>query len=160
MLPLHGDLLLQSVGERKGLALAAPTGRVRFERLTRRDAPESSIAALATGPVSCLMLGLWTHPPDYCAEIDQITAAFGDLIAQMPTVRMGDFNAGPKLGESYIKGGAVFGRLAEHGLVSAYHAHHGLGHGHEQHGPTSTASGPTSPGTSTTAFCLRRCCRR
>ncbi len=34
---------------------------------------------------------------------------------------------------SYIKGGAVFGRLAELGLVSAYHAHHRLGHGQEQH---------------------------
>lgn len=134
VLPLHGDLLLQSVGERKGLALAAPTGRVKFERLTRHDAPESSIAALATGPVSCLMLGLWTHPPDYRAEIDRLTNAFSDLIAQMPTVLLGDLNTGPKLGDSYIKGGAVFGRLAKLGLVSAYHEHHALQHGQEQHG--------------------------
>lgn len=133
-LPLHGELLLQSVGAWKGLALAAPAGRVKFERLTRHDAPESSIAAIATGPLSCLVLGLWTHPPDYRAEIDQLTRAFGDLIAQMPTVLLGDLNTGPKLGDPYIKGGAVFGSLAKHGLVSAYHAHHALEHGQEQHG--------------------------
>jgi hypothetical protein len=57
-LPFHGDLLLQSVGERKGLALAAPTGRVKLERLVRPEAPVSSIAALATGALSCLVLGL------------------------------------------------------------------------------------------------------
>jgi exodeoxyribonuclease-3 len=134
VLPLHGDLLLQSVGKWKGLALAAPTGRVTFERLTRRDAPESSIAAVASGPLPCLVLGVWTHPPDYRAEIDQLTNAFGDLISQLPTVLMGDFNTGPKLGTSHIKGGAIFGRLADLGLVSAYHAHHGLEHGQEQHG--------------------------
>lgn len=133
VLPLHGDLLLQPVGKGKGLALAAPTGRVTFERLTRHDAPESSIAAVASGPLPCLVLGVWTHPPDYRAEIDQLTKAFGDLIAQMPTVLMGDFNTGPKLGTSYIKGGAIFGRLANLGLVSAYHAHHGLEHGQERH---------------------------
>jgi exodeoxyribonuclease III len=63
-----------------------------------------------------------------------LTAAFGDFIAEMPTVLLGDLNTGPKLGNSFIKGGAVFGRLAELGLVSAYHAHHGIGHGQEQHG--------------------------
>ena len=126
-------MLLQSVGKWKGLALAAPTGRVTFERLTRRDAPESSIAAVASGPLPCLVLGVWTHPPDYRAEIDQLTNAFGDLIAQMPTVLLGDFNTGPKLGASYIKGGAIFGRLANLGLVSAYHAHHELEHGQERH---------------------------
>jgi endonuclease/exonuclease/phosphatase family metal-dependent hydrolase len=132
-LPLHGDLLLQSVGDRKGLALAAPTGRVKLERIERADAPASSIAALATGPLECLLLGVWTHPPDYRAEIDQLTAAFGDLIAQMPTVLMGDLNTGPRLGESFIKGGEVFARLADIGLVSAYHAHHGVLHGQERH---------------------------
>jgi endonuclease/exonuclease/phosphatase family metal-dependent hydrolase len=144
-LPLQGDLLLQSVGDRKGLALAAPTGRVKLERIERAEAPVSSIAALATGPLECLVLGVWTHPPDYRAEIDQLTAAFGDLIAKMPTVLMGDLNTGPRLGESFIKGGEVFARLADLGLVSAYHAHHGVTHGQETHATYFHASTGHSP---------------
>lgn len=145
VLPLHGEILLQSVGERKGLALAAPTGRVKLERIQRTDAPVSSIAAIATGPLQCLVLGVWTHPPDYRAEIDQLTAAFTDLITQMPTVLMGDLNTGPRLGEPNIKGGAVFTRLADLGLVSAYHAHHGVPHGQEQHATYFHASGGHTP---------------
>lgn len=142
VLPLHGELLLQSVG---GLALAAPTGRVKLERIQRAEAPVSSIAALATGPLECLVLGVWTHPPDYRAEIDQLTAAFGDLIAEMPTVLLGDLNTGPRLGEPYIKGGDVFTRLEDLGLVSAYHAHNGLTHGQETHATYFHASSGHSP---------------
>lgn len=58
---------------------------------------------------------------------------FGDLIAAHPTLLLGDLNTGPKLGEPYIRGGDVFGRLAQRGLVSAYHAHHRCAHGAETH---------------------------
>lgn len=145
VLPLHGEVLQQNVGESKALALAAPTGRVQFERLVRPEAPVSSIAALATGPLPCLVLGLWTHPPDYRAEVDQILAAFGDLIATTPTVMLGDLNTGPKLGDPYIKGKEVFGRLNDLGLFSAYHAAQGIEHGYETHATYFHASGGNSP---------------
>jgi len=131
-LPLQGDILLQAFGA-KGLALASVGGRFALERVDRPAAPTSSIAAIATGPFKCLVLGQWTHPPDYRAEILQLVGAYADLIAQMPTVLMGDLNTGPQVGNPPIRGGEVFGRLDELGLVSAYHAHHGVTHGHETH---------------------------
>ena len=91
------------------------------------------------------MLGLWTHPPDYRAEIDQALSAFGDLIAEMPTVLLGDLNTGPKVGDPYIRGKDVFARLGERGLFSAYHAHHGVEHGSESHATYFHASGGNSP---------------
>jgi endonuclease/exonuclease/phosphatase family metal-dependent hydrolase len=144
-LPLGGDLILQTVGGAKGLALAAPSGRFTFERVSRVDAPVSSIAAIARGPLECLVLGQWTHPPNYQAEILQLVDAFGDLIRRMPTVLMGDLNTGPQVGNPSIRGGDVFGRLRERGLASAYHLHHGVDHGYEGHATYHHASGGNTP---------------
>jgi exodeoxyribonuclease III len=133
VLPLDGDILLQTVNQHKGLALASINDRYTLERVERPGAPLSSIAAIARGPVTCLILGQWTHPPDYRAEIDQLVGAFSDLAAQMPTVLIGDLNTGAQLGNPSIKGGEVFDRLASLGFASAYHLHHSVGHGYEQH---------------------------
>ena len=140
-LPLGGDLLLQTVSATKGIALASAGGRFTLERVSRPSAPVSSIAAIARGPLDCLVLGQWTHPPDYRAEILQLVDAFRDLIGGMPTVLMGDLNTGPQLGDPTIRGGEVFGRLRELGLSSAYHLHHGVDHGHETHATYYHASG-------------------
>jgi len=144
-LSFAGDVLQQTVTSAKGLALASPNGRFSLSRLSRPGAPTSSIAAIADGPVRFLLLGSWTHPPAYRAEVDQLVAAYADVSATMPTVLLGDLNTGPALGNPVIRGGALFQRLEALGLVSAYHVHHGVNHGHETHATYYHSSSGNTP---------------
>ncbi len=97
-----------------------------------------------TGRYSFNLLALWVKPaakePDdrscrYLRQIEKALDTYSTFMAERDTVVLGDFNTssafapGPRLTHD-----GLVTRLAEHGLSSAYHAHHNsAAHGAEAH---------------------------
>ena len=136
-LPLSGQFISHRVNAAKGIALGSPHDIYKVSELEPRAAGgRAVVAASVTGPTSFNAFGLWSQPPRYVDDVMRTLDAFGDILRSGPAVLMGDFNSGISLSavrppvEAHTR---MLAALADFGLVSAYHAFHGVEHGHEVH---------------------------
>lgn len=136
-LPLMGQALVRRVAAGKGIALAAPDTQYRLTKLeARAEAGRATIAAAAAGAVSFTALGIWSQAPKYVDDVMRSVDAYADVLSHGPAVVLGDLNSGTALGtgrpptKSHLR---MVHALRDIGLVSAYHAFHGVEHGRETH---------------------------
>jgi endonuclease/exonuclease/phosphatase family metal-dependent hydrolase len=146
--PLSGPVITRRVNPRKGIALASVSDRCRIvavESSENVDLAPQSIAAHVTQldgdgeeAAAFFLLGVWAHPPDYADDVLRAVQAHASAFRAGPAVVMGDFNSGTRLfpgtPEPATRGHLeLVRRLGALGLVSAYHAFHGMEHGQETH---------------------------
>lgn len=110
----------------------------RLARISQHpNAGRAAIAASVDGPLAFNLLGIWATAPRYCADVLASLAAYEDIFRAAPTLVVGDLNSGSSLttGAATLTRGhaALVDRFASLGLVSAYHAFHGVPHGGEVH---------------------------
>jgi endonuclease/exonuclease/phosphatase family metal-dependent hydrolase len=136
-LPFVGQVVTRRVNDRKGIALASLNTAYELSPVrARRSSGDAVIAAHVRGPVSFLALGIWSHHRDYSADVMRSVHAYRALLRSGPAVVMGDLNIGVRLdGPRAISPGhsSIVDTLGRLGLVSAYHAFHGVEHGLETH---------------------------
>ncbi|MES1256599.1 MAG: endonuclease/exonuclease/phosphatase family protein [Acidobacteriota bacterium] len=136
-LPLSGQFINHRVNASKGIALGAPRNIYHVSALEPR--PESGravVAAAVVGPTSFSAFGLWSQGPHYVDDVMRTLDAYDDILRAGPAVVMGDFNSGTNLGGKRSPAMAhtrMLAAFADLRLVSAYHAFHGVEHGHETH---------------------------
>ena len=99
----------------------------RIAAIRARDVPRYIIPVQVTGPVSFLLLAVWSQKdPDfsYVRGVIRAVDCYRDLIGAQPTVVAGDFNSNAiwdykrPAGQNHS---GLVRNLAELGLVSAYH---------------------------------------
>lgn len=140
-LPLEGDVITRRINARKGIALATLSPHYRCTEMRPpeiHDSPSifATVSAAATGRALFAVLGLWAHGPDYAADVRQTLDRHADLLRSGPAIVLGDLNSGTRLSApqaSTANHDRVVNAMTEHGLVSAYHAFHGVEHGRETH---------------------------
>ena len=102
-----------------------------------RGAGKSAFAAVVGGPASFHLLAVWTKPrPSYVGALDAALTRHRRFLAAAPAVVAGDFNSNVMLDRPRTSAphARLVRRLEEElGLVSAYHAHHGIDQGMETH---------------------------
>jgi len=127
----------QRVNVRKGIALGSLDSTYSIAKLKpRANGGRAVVGARVTGPVSFVVLGIWSQGPRYVDDVMRTLDAYGRILRSGPAVVMGDLNSGTNLaGETSINKGhsRIVAALADRGLVSAYHAFHGVEHGQEAH---------------------------
>jgi endonuclease/exonuclease/phosphatase family metal-dependent hydrolase len=114
-----------------------PSGALGLKPLEILDDTRTSALPLAvTGDVAFNVLAVWAHPP-YVEDLLSALDTYGALLKSGPAVVVGDFNSAAVFDRKKHPARshrALVARLRdEFGLVSAYHAHHQLGHGEERH---------------------------
>lgn len=121
---------------RQGIGVVA-SGEFRISPVKPRDVPRYTIPMNITGPVSFLLLAVWSQqdrPYRYVKGIIRAVDCYRDLIKAQPTVIVGDFNSNTiwdhKRPNDQNHSGLVR-TLADLGLVSAYHHFYGEAHGAE-----------------------------
>jgi len=146
---VQAKAVVRQVKQRKGVALAAVNPEYTLAEIPRpRGAGRAVVAAVVTGPVSFNAIGLWAQGPNYAADVLKSLKAFAKVMRSGPTVVMGDFNSGTKLGPAgRLTTGhpPVVNALSALGLVSAYHAFHGVDHGQETHATYRHLFKPSQP---------------
>jgi hypothetical protein len=132
----NGATLWFGDNPRQGIAIIASSG-YRIAAIQARDVPRYVIPVQVTGPVSFLLLAVWSQQDPHFRYVKGIIRAvdcYRDLIAAQPTVVAGDFNSNTiwdyKRPEGQNHSGLVR-ELADLGLVSAYHQFYGEAHGSE-----------------------------
>lgn len=119
-------------GWNKGLAVLA---RAPYSIESREPSEPFAVSTVVTGSTRFRFVGFWAMTESHAGYTypRQATRVIGDLPDDgLPTVVAGDFNASKS--EAHL---ANVRRLYELGLVSAYHAHHGLDHSGVEAHPTS-----------------------
>jgi Endonuclease/Exonuclease/phosphatase family len=148
-LPLSGQFISQRVNAGKGIALGSPHDIYNVSELEPRPASgRAVVAAAVTGPASFNAFGLWSQEPHYVDDVMRTLDAFEDVLRSGPAVVMGDFNSGTSLSEprsSAVAHARMLAAFADLGLVSAYHAFHGVEHGHETHPTYRHRFNPSEP---------------
>ena len=95
------------------------------------------LAADVSGDVSFVVFGMWSHGRDSRGYVDDVLRsldAFSDVIQSRPTIILGDMNSGTTLDGLVSKHHTgLIEAFSDLGLVSAYHASHGIELGHEKH---------------------------
>ena len=128
-----------SNASRLGIQVRAFNG-YRLTRIRKAAAGLPNCVApvrVSGGPVDFNLLAVWTWPaPSYTQAFLNGLAAYARLLQRGPAVVAGDFNGNPV----FDKPGARnkwwtlgFEQLHAAGLVSAYHRHHGVPFGGEEH---------------------------
>lgn len=121
---------------RQGIAVIASAG-YRITAVQAREVPRYIIPIQVSGPVSFLLLAVWSQQdPEfrYVKGIIRAVDCYRDLIVGQPTVVAGDFNSNTiwdykrPVGQNHS---GLVRNLAELGLVSAYHHFYGEAHGTE-----------------------------
>lgn len=125
----------------KGLAIYAPSAHqlVVVPPPTANGARHAIAARAELDGGHVTLLGLWTvpHPrgaraTPYMNAVEQLLADYDKLLEQGTTIVAGDFNcsaqSSPDAFPQFLK--AIRDR---YGLASAYHAHHGIQPGNEDH---------------------------
>ena len=101
------------------------------------SAVQAAFPVVVTGPSSFHLLAVWTKPkPGYSLGLWQELDAHREFLLAAPSVVLGDFNTNArwKHPRAVADHDRVVTRLeTEFGLVSAYHAHHGVAQGAEAH---------------------------
>ena len=112
-----------------GLAVCA-TGDYRICPGPQRDVPRYTVAIQVNGPISFLLLAVWTKTDEqyrYVKSVIRAVECYRDLIIEQPTVIIGDFNSNKiwdyKRPPDQNHSGLVR-NLVGLGLVSAYHEFH------------------------------------
>ena len=132
---LDGRVVWTGDNPSHGLGIVAHQGW----KLTLLDdglGPAHTIAARVDGPEQFNLIGVWTlRTPSYVEAMYSVLEHFGRLIRQAPTVIAGDFNTSSTFDtpNSRLNHAEIVRRMEDLGLVSAYHAFHGEGHGEETH---------------------------
>ena len=108
------------------------------------DVPKYVVPIAVSGPVDFTMLAVWSkdkQPYRYIRAVVKAVEMYRGLIAASPTVLIGDFNSNVIWDKGHprdLNHSSLVKKLAELGLVSAYHAFH-----NEQQGAVSV---PLLPG--------------
>jgi endonuclease/exonuclease/phosphatase family metal-dependent hydrolase len=82
------------------------------------------------------VLGLWARGPNYATDVMRTLRSHADLLLAGSSVVLGDFNSGSRLGLAASvtrRHVDVLNLCQSFGLVSAYHAFHGVTPGCERH---------------------------
>lgn len=122
----------QAGGWEKGLAVLA---RAPYTIESREPSEPFAVSTVVTGPTRLRFVGFWAMTESHAGYTypRQATRVIGGLPDdELPTVVAGDFNASKS--EAHL---ANVRRLNDRGLISAYHAHHGLEHDGVEAHPTS-----------------------
>lgn len=113
--------------ERKGLGVAA-FGDTRIAVVDERRSPWVLPVEVADGPDTWLLLATWTvqrtGAPNYAKQVAQIIEAYAEELGSGKAVLAGDLNSSVHTADNRQHQRNV-GRLAEFGMVSAFHAHAG-----------------------------------
>lgn len=121
----------------QGVAVVATPEYELAPLATDLELPRYVIPVQVSGPVSFLLLAVWTHrEPTYVDPLLRAIGLFGDQMAAQPTVVMGDFNSNACWDHQHNPArnhSALVARLHELGLVSSYHSWTGNAHGAEDH---------------------------
>lgn len=111
---------------RQGIAVRVSDG-YQITTVTPRDAPRYTIPIQISGPISFLLLAVWSQqdrPYRYVKAVIRAVDCYRDMIESQPTVIMGDFNSNTiwdhKRTKEWNHSGLVR-KLADLGLISAYH---------------------------------------
>jgi hypothetical protein len=122
---------------RQGVAVVA-RGDYRLRRVPRaRSVPKYVVPVEVTGPRSFLLFAVWTKTQQEHCYVEAAVRAvylYRKLIASRPTVFMGDVNSNVIWDHQHPEDRchtALVARLAELGLVSAYHTFFDEPHGRE-----------------------------
>lgn len=131
----HERLAWRGTPEGLGVAVACNNPSLRLERLeVPPDVPATVLPVIVHGPEPFVLIDLWALPkPTY--EAFTLSALSACAIgASLPVVLAGDLNSTPVVESQRRTSRAMVRRLQdEFGLVSAYHARLGVGHGLEPH---------------------------
>jgi endonuclease/exonuclease/phosphatase family metal-dependent hydrolase len=143
------NVVSRRVGLRKGIAIGAVSDRFHVEPIAlRRGCGKGVVAAAVTGPVCFTMIGLWARGPAYSKDVLRSIRSCRPIIRSGPTVILGDFNSGSKLGNGarVTKGHPpIVSALGDLGLVSAYHVFHQVDPGQEAHATYRHLFKPSQP---------------
>lgn len=132
----QGVVCRRTINGHKGIALIVPTsasGRY-VARALCIDNGRATIAAEVLTPAPFTILGIWAQAPNYSQDVLLTLQAHGGLLRTSPAVVLGDLNSGSRLGRCRSvtrHHQRVVDAFSELGLVSAYHAFHGVDHGSE-----------------------------
>ena len=120
----------------KGMAVTASEG-YRISSLPSREVPRYTIPVQVAGPLSFLLLAVWSKTDlnfRYVKGIIRAVDCYREMIAAQPTIIVGDFNSNRiwdyKRPSDQNHSGLVR-NLEALGLVSAYHRFHGEEQGAE-----------------------------
>lgn len=121
----------------KGIGVVSPSGVFALEPQAIIDAGHTSaLSVRVTGPLTFSLLAIWSHRP-YVADVMHALDTYRDRLKDGPAIVAGDFNSSPAFDARALPGSThldIVRRLRdEFGLVSAYHAFHGVDHGQEPH---------------------------
>jgi len=112
-------------------------GDYRLRRLKTADLPNCVVPVRVSGPVSFVLLGVWTWPaPSYNKAFMNGLSAYSKLLRSGPTVVAGDFNGNPAFDRHRQRVKVwtdAFSILQDAGLVSAYHYVNDVAYGEELH---------------------------
>jgi exodeoxyribonuclease-3 len=121
----------------QGIFVAVNNG-LRLKPVRPKETPAKFFLPLRIdGPVTFNLLTVWAKPsartPRYVSTLFDGIAAYKRFIKSAPTIILGDFNSegGLSVKDHHLK--FVDLLRTEFGLVSAYHQHFKLEHGHETH---------------------------
>ena len=121
---------------RQGIAVTASRG-YHISPLECRAVPRYTVPIQVTGPVTFLLLAVWSQQDPHFRYVKGIIRAvdcYRDLIVAQPTVIVGDFNSNTIWDHKRPNGqnhSGLVRNLAALGLVSAYHHFYGEAHGRE-----------------------------
>jgi endonuclease/exonuclease/phosphatase family metal-dependent hydrolase len=136
-LPIHGQFITRRINDRKGIALGSMNPDYRLAALTSRASSGlAAVAAAVDGPISFTAIGVWGQKPNYAEDVMRTLDAYDGVLRSEQSVVMGDLNSGTNLkqaGQPSRGHSRILARLAELGLVSAYHVSHNVEHGYETH---------------------------
>jgi hypothetical protein len=117
----------QETLERRGLGVAA-FGETRIAPVDERRSPWVLPVEVADGPDTWLLLATWTvqrtGAPNYAKQVAQIIDAYAEALASGKAVLAGDLNTSVHTADNRQHLRNV-DRLADLGMVSAFHAHAG-----------------------------------
>ncbi len=136
-LALMNPFVTQRVNVQKAIALGSLDTAYSLAKLRpRANRGRAVVGVRVTGPVSFIALSIWSQGPHYVDDVMRTLDAYSSILRSGPVVVMGDLNSGTNLArqKSTNKGHSqIVKALADHGLVSAYHASHRVEHGQEVH---------------------------
>jgi hypothetical protein len=131
-----GSFLWFGNNPRNGIAVVA-SGDYSIAPVPQRDVPPFTVPIQVTGPISFLLLAVWSqrnHDFRYVRAVIRAVECYQDLIVSQPTVVAGDFNSNTiwdykrPAGQNHS---GLVRQLASLGLVSAYHHFFCEAHGAE-----------------------------
>lgn len=125
---------------KQGVAvIASPAYQIQPLPL-RDNVPSFVVPFSVVGPQSFLLMAVWTlgkQPLRYVRAATSAVETYADLLRTQHVVLLGDFNSNAvwdKEHPKHLNHSSLVERLAELGLVSAYHHARGMAHGKEEEG--------------------------